>query len=421
MMDQSSRAFRATATALRCVLLAGTAIFATPAFAGDCPGNPNALGTSRTLVVDPREHPRIGTIQYAETLPLQDGEVVLTFDDGPLPKYTNQVLDMLAAQCVQATFFVVGDMAKAHPEGVRRIRDAGHTVGTHSQSHPLSMHRMATDQARQQIDSGIAATTAALGEAPAPFFRIPGLLRAENVETYLAGQGLQTWSADFPADDWHKISPEQVHALAMSRLATNGKGILLLHDIQPRTVAALPAILRDLKAGGYRIVHVVPSRPGLPATVTDPQKWRSNPVSERIATRRWPAIPNFTFTSDTRLPAPSTLVATPSSQIAVVGAFDPAKALPRRRSQVDPPAPGLWFTSAKGSDAFPVPARAVFSVADRSFMPAQAAISIARVSTVPAVTATTAAPRNDLPDEIARLISDTTGSVSEDFRLGLLR
>ena len=106
------------------------------ASAADCPGNPGALGTSRTLVVDPREHPRIGTMQYAETLPLQDHEVVLTFDDGPLPPHSTQVLDILASQCVKATFFIIGRMARDFPEGVRRVRDAGHTIGTHSQNHP---------------------------------------------------------------------------------------------------------------------------------------------------------------------------------------------------------------------------------------------------------------------------------------------
>ena len=62
------------------------------ASAADCPGHPGALGTSRTLVVDPRQHPRIGVMQYPETLPLQDHEVVLTFDDGPLPRNSNSPL-----------------------------------------------------------------------------------------------------------------------------------------------------------------------------------------------------------------------------------------------------------------------------------------------------------------------------------------
>src|SRR5258708_9430090 len=110
------------------------------ASAADCPGHPGALGTSRTLVVDPKAHPRIGSMQYADTLPLRDHEVVLTFDDGPLPRNSNQVLDILAAQCVKATFFIIGNMAQAPPEGVRNLRDAGHIIGTHTQNHAASIN-----------------------------------------------------------------------------------------------------------------------------------------------------------------------------------------------------------------------------------------------------------------------------------------
>jgi hypothetical protein len=130
--------------------------------AADCPGNPNALGTSRTLVVDPREHPLIGTMQYRETLPLADHEVVLTFDDGPLPKYSNQILAILASECIKATFFTIGSQARANPEGVRKLAAAGHTIGTHTQNHPLTMNKMPIEKARQEIDDGIASTLAAL-------------------------------------------------------------------------------------------------------------------------------------------------------------------------------------------------------------------------------------------------------------------
>src|SRR6202453_1611348 len=176
------------------------------AAAGACPGPPGALGTSRTLVVDPREHTRIGTMQYPETLPLEDHEVVLTFDDGPLPHNSNQILEILASECIKATFFEIGDMARSFPEGVRKLRDAGHSIGTHTQDHPLTMNRMPIERARQEIDDGIASVKAALGDdaAIAPFFRIPGLMRAEAVEDYLASQGIKTWSADFPADDWRQ-------------------------------------------------------------------------------------------------------------------------------------------------------------------------------------------------------------------------
>src|SRR3954463_4609466 len=161
-------------------------VAAQAASAADCPRPPDAIGTSRTIVVDPRAHPIIGTMQYAKTLPLEDHEVVLTFDDGPLPKYSNQILDILAAHCAKATFFLVGRQAQANPEGVRKVRDAGHTVATHSQNHPSNMHRLPIERARQEIDDGIASVSAALGDgsAPAPFFRIPGLARAEAMEEY---------------------------------------------------------------------------------------------------------------------------------------------------------------------------------------------------------------------------------------------
>lgn len=261
----------------------------TAAVAAECPGNPDALGTSRVLVVDPAEHARLGTMQYRETLPLEPGEVVLTFDDGPLPPYTNRVLEVLASQCVKATYFLVGRMAQAYPAMVRQVHAAGHTIGTHSQSHPLTFHKMPLARAEQEINDGIASVTAALGAADqlAPFFRIPGLLRADQVETYLASQSIMTWSADFPADDWRRISAAEIVRRAMSRLEAKGKGVLLLHDIHPATALALPALLKEIKDRGYRIVHVVPASADLPKTATLPSQWLMHPPKEPVADP-WP-------------------------------------------------------------------------------------------------------------------------------------
>jgi peptidoglycan/xylan/chitin deacetylase (PgdA/CDA1 family) len=246
-------------------------------------------------------------MQYPETLPLRDHEVVLTFDDGPLPRNSNQVLQILADNCVKATFFTIGEQARANPEGVRKLVAAGHTVGTHSQHHPLTFHKMSEAQAKQEIEQGIESTKAAMTDptALAPFFRIPGLLRAPPVEAYLESQGIQTWSTDFLADDWHRISSAKVYDLAMKRLETMGKGILLLHDIQARTVGALPKILHDMKARGYRIVHVVPATLQDPATPTDPEQWQMHPPSETVPIARWPKLPNFVFAENEMLPAPA--------------------------------------------------------------------------------------------------------------------
>lgn len=304
-MIGSSVAFR---TRSWVVLLLGLLTTASQAaFAAECPGHPDALGTSRTLVVDPHEHPRIGTMQYRETLPLKDHEVVLTFDDGPLPKYSNQVLKILADECIKATFFIIGEQAKANPEGVRKLVAAGHTVGTHSMTHPLTFDKMPIEKIEAEVNGGIAWTSAAMTDPSsqlAPFFRIPGLMRAEGVENYLISRGIQVWSADFPADDWRHVSPDRVYQLAIQRLEAKGKGILLLHDIQARTVAALPKIIRDLKARGYRIVHVVPATVNQPATPTTAVEWLLHPPTETTPIARWPSVPNFVFAQAATLPAP---------------------------------------------------------------------------------------------------------------------
>jgi peptidoglycan/xylan/chitin deacetylase (PgdA/CDA1 family) len=227
------------AIAALCGLIFLAITFAT---AEECPGNPDPLGTGRTLVVDPAEHPRVGSMQYHESLPLEDHEVVITFDDGPLPPRSTQVVDILEHECVKATFFLIGKMARNFSETVRRIRDAGHTIGTHSYSHPLTFRRMSLERAEFEVNQGIAAVAAALGDGtgPAPFFRVPGLLRADAVEHYLASLTVQVWSADFLADDWLRIGPAHVYWRALQRIEANRKGILLLHDIQAKTVEALP-------------------------------------------------------------------------------------------------------------------------------------------------------------------------------------
>ena len=111
----------------------------------------------------------------------------------------------------------------------------------------------------QQVDGGIASVDAALGDpkAIAPFFRIPGLGRTDAVEGYLASKSLVVWSADVVADDWKHISAKEIVKRAMRRLNEKGRGILLLHDIHPATVLALPTLLKELKEQGYHIVQVV--------------------------------------------------------------------------------------------------------------------------------------------------------------------
>src|SRR5258706_2498801 len=244
------------------------------AHAEQCPGNPNALGTSRVIAIDPAEHKKLGTVQYLETLPLRDHEVVLTFDDGPLPPHTSHVLDALAAECVKATFFLVGQMAKEHPAVVQREYDDGHTIGTHTEHH-AHLDKISAEAARKEITDGIASVNKALGKANAvaPFFRFPYLDQTHIAEDYALQKGLMVWSVDFFVSDWNRITPEQVVNFALERIERRQKGMLLLHDIQQRTAAALPLLLRELKKRGYHIVHIVPADGAHPKTDTKSDRW----------------------------------------------------------------------------------------------------------------------------------------------------
>jgi peptidoglycan/xylan/chitin deacetylase (PgdA/CDA1 family) len=146
------------------------------------------------------------------------------------------------------------------------------------------MQHMTAEASQEDIDAGIESVSDALKDTGtiAPFFRFPGFARTNELEANLASRGIMVWSADFPADDWKHISSRQVMARALSRLQQHGRGVLLLHDIQPATVLALPELLRELKKRNFKIVHVVPSSPDRPKTVTEPQQWvKKEPTTER--------------------------------------------------------------------------------------------------------------------------------------------
>jgi peptidoglycan/xylan/chitin deacetylase (PgdA/CDA1 family) len=306
---------------------------ATAARAQDCPGHPDAIGTSRVITINPGDYQRLGTLNYQQTLPLADHEVVLTFDDGPLPPYSNQVLDILASQCAKAVFFLVGEMAKAYPAVVRRIHDEGHTIGSHSQDHPLRFDRISDEKVRWEIDAGIDNVSAALGEAGglAPFFRIPGFGRTDVVESELAARSLVVFSTDTVADDWHRhISPSQIIARAMSRLEAKGKGMLLLHDIHPWTVAALPGLLKAIKDKGFHIVQVVPSTTVAPGLIAERSVWTvawsmagQTVMDDSSNGPAWPEFSDSPFAETADLPAPDE------------GAFDPNYAPTHTASTAD--------------------------------------------------------------------------------------
>ncbi|MCA0401233.1 MAG: polysaccharide deacetylase family protein [Proteobacteria bacterium] len=237
-------------------LMALTALLGA-AGAGAAPCPPGALGTHRVQVVAPDPAARFGLKSYDKTLPLGEKEVVLTFDDGPLPGPTDAVLAALEKECVRATFFLIGRNAKAAPHLARRIAEAGHTLANHSMTHPWTMRQMDHDAAWRNIMEGQAAIESAAGKRIAPFFRFPGFADTPALLESLAGAGIVVMGTDIWASDWNVMSPERQLRLTMRRLERAGSGIVLFHDTKSQTAAMLPAFLRALAEGGWRVVHIV--------------------------------------------------------------------------------------------------------------------------------------------------------------------
>jgi peptidoglycan/xylan/chitin deacetylase (PgdA/CDA1 family) len=253
-----------TGRARRTLVAAALAAMAcsAPVLAQDCPRK-EALGTSRVLEVDAATSPRVGLKSFPQTLPLADHEVVLTFDDGPWPATDTRILAALARECVRATFFQIGRSAAEHPELVRRIAAAGHTIGHHTWGHP-NLKYLKPEAADAEIDKGISAVELALhGKATAtpgtPFFRFPYFEMTPQALEKLERRGIVVFGADFWASDWNKMTPQQELKLLVERLNIARKGIILLHDPKQQTAAMLPDFLRYLRENNYHVVHVVPA------------------------------------------------------------------------------------------------------------------------------------------------------------------
>ncbi|KRR10866.1 oligosaccharide deacetylase [Bradyrhizobium jicamae] len=218
--------------------------------------NPDALGVSRTVVIDTTGGPGFGFLQYKQFDFLTDKEVVLTFDDGPWPT-TPAVLKALADECTKALFFPVGKHTTYHPEILKQVAVAGHTIGSHTWSHAhLDSKKLTEAQMREEIEKGFSAVKMALGTAPAPFFRFPGLAHTQTALGYLASRNISMFSVDVDSNDFKSSGPDQVIQNVMTKLDKQGKGVILMHDLQKSTAQALPTLLRRLKAGGYKVVQM---------------------------------------------------------------------------------------------------------------------------------------------------------------------
>ena len=226
----------------------------------NCANNPNALGLTRIVEVDTTGGPGFGFEHFKEHDFLRAKEVVLTFDDGPWPNNTPAVLAALAAHCIKATFFPIGKHATWHPEILKQVAAAGHSIGTHTWSH-ADLSKKSKEEAIREIEMGASAVRMAVAGPTAPFFRFPALRHPPEMVTYLGQRNIAIFSCDMDSFDFTMRKPEQVIRSVMSKLEKHGKGIILMHDFQHATAEALPELLNQLKANGYKVVHMVPKAP----------------------------------------------------------------------------------------------------------------------------------------------------------------
>lgn len=230
---------------------------------------PNAIGTSRTISIDANKHRSFNGDE--RSLGLRNKEVILTFDDGPIAGKTERVLKTLRKNCVKATFFAVGKMARAYPKIAKKIVRDGHTLAHHTYNHNrLPKYSRAT--ASSHIDRGIklvekAAYNTSYNRPKIPFFRFPYLSTNKATRDLLRSKKLVSFGTNIDSLDWKKNSPDRIVNRVMSRLKREKKGIILMHDIHNRTALMLPKLLARLKKGGYKIVHMVPYRGGAYAQV----------------------------------------------------------------------------------------------------------------------------------------------------------
>jgi peptidoglycan/xylan/chitin deacetylase (PgdA/CDA1 family) len=235
-----------------CVLAGGLE----PAFAqGGCPPGNDKLGVSRTVTVNAANGTAYG-MQYKTPSLLADGEVVLTFDDGPSRGYTRPILEALSAQCTKATFFMVGQMALSDPEMVKEVARRGHTVATHTWSH-ANLQSLSQANAQDEIELGFSAVQQALGKPIAPFFRFPYLRDGAFTLGHLKARQIATFSIDIDSRDFETRDAPTVYERVMRGVTSKRKGIILFHDIQASTARALPRILDELRAHKFRVVHLV--------------------------------------------------------------------------------------------------------------------------------------------------------------------
>ena len=137
------------------------------------------------------------------------------------------------------------------------VAAGGHTIGAHTYNH-IDLGKAGADKATDEIERGFSAVARGAGGGTAPFFRYPFLRDSKDSLAHLGGRNIAIFSTDIDSFDFKVQNPDNIVKTVMSKLEKRGKGMILMHDIQPATAKALPGLLRELKAKGYKVVHMRP-------------------------------------------------------------------------------------------------------------------------------------------------------------------
>lgn len=235
------------------LLIIASIASAVPAHACDS----SALGTSRILIISTKD--TIGIGHGYPALGLAHGEIILTFDDGPMPVTTPAILDVLAKECVRATFFMIGKRAEAQPQLAKFVRERGHTIGSHSFTH-RELNRLPADEANYDVQRGYEAVeNAAYGAASdrPRLVRFPGFKSTPALMSFVHEHHGTVVNTNISPADWRGEPASVTFERLLKLLDRQDRGILILHDSQPETVKLLPMLIAELKARRMKVVHLV--------------------------------------------------------------------------------------------------------------------------------------------------------------------
>lgn len=201
---------------------------------------------------------RVLAVGHQRELVLADHEVIITFDDGPRPDRTNQILDVLKRYGVKATFLMVGNQADKYPDMVARVFNEGHAIGSHTFDH-ADLSKLTEGDALAQMRAGhqsVSNALADLGQKPSRFFRFPYLAQTGVIRANAIQHDFIVLDVDVDSKDYYKDGAEAVLNRTLEGLEARGKGVILFHDIHERTAEMLPHFLGELQMRGYKVVNL---------------------------------------------------------------------------------------------------------------------------------------------------------------------